>query len=744
MKRVALCLVFVFVWTTTAASEPVRSGNHPQFVRLVIPIPESVNWQVGRVSEGFGVRFDQAVDIDLTGVFDRIPRNRIAEIEVQPDGLEILSVCECHADAFLWQPDRLVVDIVDGPAPTESAFDSSLDQVMVSEGVEQPDAPALVLPILPFWPEAASSPLGDLPDPFRSEDERAWTAEAEAAILTGLANAATAGLLDIPIQNIAQMIVEEDGVGVTRTQPPDLLVPGAVAPVDVVAETGSPGLRLRDAMVTDEVTEPGMSPAVACHENRNLDLHNWGDDRPYHVQIAERRAALTGEFDRFHEGAIDALAQTYLYFGFGREARRALELDGARSTSRLLLDAIGSVMDDMPPETGILSDQLSCTGAVSLWAALALGDAREQPEQARLATVQAFRVLPAHLRAQIGPRLSRLYVQADDPLRADAILELTRKHRESGDITTELAEADVAGALGGEDAKADALDQLAEGNARMTPDALAELLDIRRGSGSEVDPALLELADALLFEARPTGGNVALARAVIRRHVEQPDFDAAQAILDATDFSDPDRAELVNEIITAKTVALPDTSFLTFAFARLPSEATDGTENRVAERVLALGFPERALQLVQGEAAREDLAERRYLRAQAHGALGETDAMEEALSGMTDARAEAIRIAAYSNAGDYVTALEQALGQEEEDAEPIAWRAGALSLIETSDDPLLARASQNALEALAISPDLSDLAAREALLTEASETREITEALLQRFTLEEDPPTDGP
>ena len=66
-------------------------------------------------------------------------------------------------------------------------------------------------------------------------------------------------------------------------------------------------------------------------------------------------------------------------------------------------------------------------------------------------------------------------------------------------------------------------------------------------------------------------------------------------------------------------------------------------------------------------------------------------------------------------AGDYVTALEQALGQEEEDAEPIAWRAGALSLIETSDDPLLARASQNALEALAISPDLSDLAAREAL-----------------------------
>ena len=444
---IRLALIFAaFAGLAEAQTTTIRSGNHPDFVRLVIAFPDGAEWQVGRTAGGYGVRFDRAIgDVDIASVFARIPRDRIGDIRLLEDGFDIAVDCACHADAFLWQENRLVVDVVDGPAPTDSPLEAALAGPEPGTAMAAAPGPALDLPILPYWPEAAASPLSDMPDTFADQDDRAWIAQAEEAVLEGIAGAASAGLLEVPTRAVLDMIVEEDGVGVRRPQPPRAVVPGAdsglPAPVSLSADVETPGIRLRDAMAGAGPDEPGPGQDSSCFVDALFQVQDWGDERPFHTQVSDARSGLTGEFDRYRNGAVEALARTYLYFGFGLEAKQALALDGSRSSERLVLETMADIVDEAPIYPGVLHDQTECIGAVSLWSLLATGDAATQPEQARIATVQTFRLLPVHLRGQIGPRIAALYVAAGDAGRADAVLQLTRSHREPGSIDAELTEA---------------------------------------------------------------------------------------------------------------------------------------------------------------------------------------------------------------------------------------------------------------------------------------------------------------
>ncbi len=135
----------------------------------------------------------------------------------------------------------------------------------------------------------------------------------------------------------------------------------------------------------------------------------------------------------------------------------------------------------------------------------------------------------------------------------------------------------------------------------------------------------------------------------------------------------------------------------------------------MARRLIALGFPEVALDLIDSPAETEAMRERRLLRAEALRALGQEAEAELVLAGMTETLPE----------------------PTEQDGDT-AWRTGDWEAIRTGNDPLLAQAAA----ALAAEPPAAEpetLAEREDLIASAEEARALAEALLARFP----PPAPG-
>ncbi len=87
-----------------------------------------VKWALGRTEDGYELGLPASVtSFDLTRAFEKIPRNRLAALwqDPQTGRLRFSLACACHAFAFEFRPDIVVIDIRSGPAPAESAFRSA-------------------------------------------------------------------------------------------------------------------------------------------------------------------------------------------------------------------------------------------------------------------------------------------------------------------------------------------------------------------------------------------------------------------------------------------------------------------------------------------------------------------------------------------------------------------------------------------------------------------------------------------
>lgn len=112
-----------------AAAEQVvlRSGEHPGFSRLVVPLAAPSGWRFGRTATGYRLALDRpGVSFDPSRVYDLIPRQRIAAIAAPATGgvLDLTVSCACHAEVFDYGQNKLVIDIRSGPAPANSPFET--------------------------------------------------------------------------------------------------------------------------------------------------------------------------------------------------------------------------------------------------------------------------------------------------------------------------------------------------------------------------------------------------------------------------------------------------------------------------------------------------------------------------------------------------------------------------------------------------------------------------------------------
>ncbi|TNY33882.1 hypothetical protein [Pelagovum pacificum] len=663
---------------------------------------------------GYLVTLDDGLEIDVAGVFDRIPRTRIEDLEAEANRLRIVSTCVCRVEAFLWQPDRLVVDVIDGlPQEPEGT----------EEVVEDIATDVVRLPLVTERSPSPPSPL--MPDAFvaRAEnDER--LSDAESALLRNVARAAGQGLLALSVDPIQDRPDDEPDEPVEVAAPPTIVQrPGIAAHTSIDRDLAD--IDLGQELLGD----------IDCLPSEFFAMREWGGDAPFGPAISGRRDSILRDSGEIDEDAVMELAQGYLAYGFGAEASWVLaQLDrGGRRIGSLR--AIAAVLNgQVAPE--ILNGQLHCDNDAALWTLLGTSAGSEIQIDSRTLLV-SFERLPSPVKQLIAPRLVARFLEMDDK---DSATIVGRSIGIEEDPSPEamVSSIELESALGGQDNSLDAVLDLLADTQQADPALVLRAFELAHQQDRHLPPEIMDLAETLQFQHRDSATAQDLLRARVIAELDLGHYDKAAAIA----VREGDDIELNSTAYGALAASAPDGVFLDVVLGEHVPQLRPAVENEIAERLLSLGLADAAEERLIATPSGHDARDRRYLRARAALMQGDVDRVRELLVGLTDEQAENLRRRAAIEAGDFETALSDAGAQPDEPTAPeLAWRAGNWNRLASSPDVQLRERADVMLasDTRPLTDVLEEPSLREGrdALSRAGSSRDSIASMLDRFSLPE-------
>lgn len=623
----ALCLCVALPLAGFAQSVPfastVRSGEHGDFTRLAFRVPAGVSWTAGGTGESRSVTFGNTVfNFNLSEVFRRIDRSRLRTLAPSAgnNGLELTLACDCELRVFRDSQSYVVVDIVASseaerafalpssglagarnyfrgfPADTASRRLSFDQSGPASETTDQPkpervgETSGTALPI-----GASDRPGGgpeiavQLPLEIRSEDEDRELELLEGILLGQVTHAADQGLLE----TVSELAPDE-------SEPPDTAEQGANYKIVTSVD--------REVM---KLTPNGdlLAGVDVCASTGNLDLSAWETEEDAATRLGRARSEVYGEFDQIDAKALRDLTQTYLFFGFGAEARATMKLAPVAVPDDMYLRGLADIFDgNRPLAPNPFAGAHQCDSSAALWAILA---AEEIPEGTdKEAVLRYFSALPPHLRNQLGPDVSTLFVSAGDPSSAAAILRaVTRSGGEDGPGMA-LAEAGIATLQEDHETAREKLEEAVVSGEEHSAEALVRLVDEHWRSREPLAPDVPDLAAAYALELRDDalGPDLRLAEVVALSLTGSfPDaFDRIMSLRSVDGRAQQTRA--LSRFMVALAAYSDDVTFLRYALGQAEAAAFPVEPDvilPVAERLLALGFPGQSRDLIERLQAEE-------------------------------------------------------------------------------------------------------------------------------------------
>lgn len=679
-----LLLLAALALPAKAETARVTSGEHPDFTRLVIELPAGADWTLGRTAMGYGFATATPVqpDYDLSSVWQRIPRNRLQALRIDPEaGALLLTLgCACHVFAFDYLPGTVVLDIRAGAAPAGSAFEAAFSAgaaplptgkpplataprayAWLEQEQGPPELEAFDGLVLPFFPGTASL------DPLRDE------------LLLQLSRGAVDGVVDMALPG--------------KPRPPEVESMGDLSGA-LIRIGAVPGLAIGDTGSDKGAESEG---GTACLTDDALALQDWGGGRRPLDVLAEARSGLYGEFDVLAPDALRRTIQLHLYLGFGAEALQYGGLLPGADTDPAIapLLSMARLMEGSPDPLSPFAPMLACDGAASLWAALAHSGLPAEASLNTDAIVRSFQVLPPHLRRHLGPRLAALLQSRD--------AEAVRMIRDAIERTPDVSAGTVALIDADRDLQAARPDAallhaetaVASGGGLL---ALVALVEAHFQSGQPLPP---DVAEALLSHRDMADDAVAQhGRAVVLALALSGRMDEAFSRSAADTRERRDLWQVVAD-------HAEDSAFLMHAVVD-PSKAAPAVDPRVAltiaTRLSGLGFPDAALVWL-GTVGQSDSPERRLVAAKAELARKDARKALDLLSDLAGPEALALQAAAHQQLGAFDAArkaLDKA-GQADSVARLAAWDTD-WAVLETAGSPAWAKAASM------LWPDPSDAA----------------------------------
>ncbi|MCL4674829.1 MAG: hypothetical protein KJZ59_02085, partial [Pararhodobacter sp.] len=480
---------------------PVTAGEHPDFTRVVVHAPPGTSWSLTKVAENHLLSVaPSTAGFDLTRLFDRIPRTRLAGARSEPGLLTLNIPCNCGTNAWEERPGLIVIDITNRIEPTQA---------------QPPPSPAAVAAVDPA--RAAGIALAQA---HALEQMQMDTPPEEPPLPS----------LDALTETLGRPIAQALGQGLLEpatsrgSAPPVLLRPGADAPVDLPEN-------MRIATATDRPdpsAPPASEPRDTCVGAEALDFLLAPATGDFGTTFGRLTRELYGEFDQPRPDIRRALIQHYLSSGFGAEARALIENDSDPVSGRESLLGMSDLLEDRNSNSRLrLAQMIGCTGPTTLLAALAgAPDADIRRSASDIALT--FTELDPPLRSILGQDLARRLIEVGATDAARIVIGSTRRSPWSNALELDILEAQLERALGH---PADAIARLAHLQGASAQSLQAQL-DLALETDSPVSAALLSEAEALASAHRNAAAGPDLMDAIIRLHARDRSFQIGFDALD--------------------------------------------------------------------------------------------------------------------------------------------------------------------------------------------------------------------
>jgi hypothetical protein len=666
-------LLLLLVMAVPAAGETARvfSGEHEDFTRLVVELPQADGWTVGRTPMGYAFATNAASPpgFDLSRVWDRIPRTRLQALRSDPETgvLQLTLACPCHVFPFEYRPGMVVLDIKDGPPPPGSSFETAFSGFVdpgLLAAAEEASLPR----------NRAQSQADALPATYD------WLARPGAETTTRASEAAALPMLRgaLSLQPLRDELLEQISRGATIGVV-DMALPGPAPDAPENTDEILPWTQIRigemPGMIVGENRPPeGMTAeGGSCIPDATLNLADWGLDRPAIDLLSEARSGLYGEFDRVDAEAVLQSVRLHLYLGFGAEAAQiATLMEGGTVSDDLriyvsMARLIDGETDPLTPFVGMLA----CDGAAALWSALAQDRLPPGPQVNVAAIVRSFVALPPHLRRQLGPGLAEKLLQRGDADFARIVRDAIQRSPDSTVAEVALLDAKAELQADRNDSARDfAQTSVAEGNPSV--EALLALVEAHFRDAEPLSP---ETATALMAFQREvaTGPEApALHRALVLALALSDQTPAAFAAVKETGLDVPDLWQVAGQRAS-------DDDFLRQAVLapnQPPPSVKAEVALTVATRLVGLGFPDAAMAWL-GPVTETDPDPARRVAAQAELLRGDARATLELLGELDAPADQALRARALVQLGRIEPArlAYEAAGLPEEAARLLPWEA---------------------------------------------------------------------
>ncbi len=725
MKRICHILAVACFAPAIGQAEPVfvQSGEHANFTRLVTQ-RQANDWTVtqsGREVVLTYPGFDQG--FDTSRIFDFIPRDRIADVKASANSMTLTLSCDCVIGTFLERDAFVVIDVAATRADLQvPALSPSSDDAPGKDDV----APAAVKPQRP--PNRTIPPLFATTEQLSPEEIEILSdigtrlaAEVTTAADRGLLNVDPNALPDTPPKpQIDTRVFYENEDQQTTALPPAL----------------SPGANLRITTSRDlpgtfrDLTEIVSGSGNACPADTSLAISDWGNEEPFHVQIAQARQGLYGEFDRIDPQIALRLARTYLFFGFGAEARETLRIAPSLKDQADPLRMMALILDgETLPQPNVFSNLGGCEGTVALWALLALPDPPSGSLPDTDAGLRILNALPAHLRQILAPRLSGVLRAYGDPDGAAAALRNLNRLPDALPTAAKLAQAAINIDEGDTKAGTQHLREVAKGNDPKSPQALIALVDAQVAADVPIGGEVAGLIAAYAQEHRDGELGPALRRANVLALIDAGQFERAFALAD----KDP---QLRQHMLRKLTQNADDVTFLEHSFD-IPDATILAMPRmdvvKIAARQLDLGFAARAEATLSQSSDRPLSVPRQILAARIALNMGKPFKATAALLDVKDQAADPLRADAKRMSGAHDEAHRlYAQTNQPQNATETAWLSENWQNLTPADAPVFGPIARLAAPAEATSQSTDGMLARSArILAQTTETREAIQALLK-------------
>lgn len=385
-----LALTALFTTTTHAQTYRVTAGEHPEFTRIVVHTQPGVPWEL--LTNGPDRTLTvapEAAQFDVSRLFARIPRTRLASADTQPGQLLMTLACNCSLNAWEDRPGLIVIDISD-TAPDEEPM---------------PSAPA----------PSQRPPVGLSLEAAQAAGETLAEAHAQAQALPAPAIEERPSLS-------AEAIAESLGLPIARALTQGVLEPAGAhqnTPANALlgSDHGQNNIpeNMRIASVVDRPdpsAPPDEVPSEMCLGAEALDFLLVQRTEPFDAAFGRLTRALYGEFDQPDPQARLALIELYLSSGFGAEARALIANQPDPVAGRDVLLGMSDVLEDRNSNSRLrLAQMIGCSGPSALLAALA-GAPHDDIANAATNIAMSFTEMDPALRAIIGRVLAQSLIES--------------------------------------------------------------------------------------------------------------------------------------------------------------------------------------------------------------------------------------------------------------------------------------------------------------------------------------------